>query len=181
MPPQITDVSTLRLLARDNIESSAVTSGYSADAKEVVGQLNNALATGVVCFLRYRRHHFMARGIDAKSTADEFLLHANEQLSNVDLLADRIVQLGGEPDFAPNRLVARSQAEYVAGASLPEMIREDLVAERIAIDSHRDVISYLGDKDPTTSEMLKGFLATGEGRASRLSELLPPAPPAPIG
>jgi len=181
MTSNATDVSTLRLLARDNLESGAVTSGYAADTREVVKRLNDALATEILCFLRYRRDHFIARGINSKSTADEFLLHANEQVANMDLLADRIVQLGGEPDFAPNRLAARSHAEYVAGVTVPEMVRENLVAERIAIDSHRDFIAYLGDKDPTTSDMLKGLLALGEGRASQLSELLPAAAPAPIG
>lgn len=173
MIPPITDVNTLRILARDNIEGGAVTSGYSANLPAVLKMLNDALATEIVGSLRYRRHHFMARGINAKSTADEFLTHANEQIAHADLIADRIVQLGGEPDFAPNSLAARSHGEYVAGTSLSDMIREDLVAERVAIDGYRDFITYLGDKDPTTSDMLKGVMAVEEQHASKLSDLLP--------
>jgi len=175
MTPPITDVTTLRLLARDKIEGGAVTAGYSANLPAVLKMLNDALATEIVGSLRYRRHHFMARGIDGRSTADEFLIHANEQVAHSDLIADRIVQLGGEPDFSPNSLAARSHGEYVPGTSLADMIREDLVAERIAIDGYRDFITYLGDKDPTTSDMLKGFLAMEEAHASKLSELLPGA------
>jgi bacterioferritin len=177
MTSKLTDVNTLRLLARDHIEGGAVTSGYAADVEAVRKLLNDALATEIVCSLRYRRHHFMARGINGKSTADEFLLHANEQMAHADLIADRIVQLGGEPDFAPNTLAARSHAEYVAGTSLSDMIREDLVAERIAIGGYRDFVAYLGDKDPTTSDMIKGILAMEEAHASKLSELLAGAAP----
>lgn len=172
MTAKLTDVNTLRLLARKHPEGGAVTSGYAADLPMVLKLLNDALATEIVCMLRYRRHHFMARGINAKSTADEFLLHANEELGHADLLAARIVQLGGEPDFAPDGLSARSHAEYVTGASLVEMIREDLVAERIAIDSYRDFIGYVGDKDPTTSDLLKGILAVEEDHATELADLL---------
>lgn len=173
MTPPMIDVQTLRLLARDNIEGGAVTSTYSANLPAVLKMLNDALATAIVGSLRYRRHHFMTRGLNAKGTGDEFLIHANEHIANADLIADRIIQLGGEPDFSPNSLAARSHGEYVPGTSLPEMIREDLVAERIAIDGYRDFITYLGDKDPTTSDMLKGFLAVTEQQASRLCELLP--------
>ena len=175
MNPSITDVQTLRILARENMEGGAVTSGYSANLPAVLKMLNDALATEIVGFLRYRRHHFMARGINGKSTADEFLIYANEQIKHADLIADRIVQLGGEPDFAPNSLAARSHGEYVPGTSLSDMIREDLVAERIAIDGYRDFIAYLGDKDPTTSGLLKGVMAVEEEHASRLSERLPDA------
>lgn len=177
MTAKLTDVKTLRLRARKHIESGAVTPGYSADLPTVLALLNDALATEIVCVLRYRRHHFMARGIHAKSTADEFLIHANEEMGHADLLAERIVQLGGEPDFAPDTLVKRSHAEYAAGSSLADMIREDLVAERIAIDSYREFIAYLADKDPTTSQLLKGILAVEEDHATELSDLLPGADP----
>ncbi|MEO8500093.1 MAG: ferritin-like domain-containing protein [Vicinamibacteria bacterium] len=172
MSPKLTDVKTLRLLAREHIEGGAVTSGYTADRPAVLRLLNDAMATEIVCMLRYRRHHFMARGINARSTADEFLLHSNEELGHADLLAERIVQLGGEPDLAPEGLAARSHAEYVTGTSLVEMIREDLVAERIAIDSYRDFIGYLGDADPTTSDLLKRILAVEEDHATELADLL---------
>ena len=172
MTAKLRDVNTLRLLARKHPEAGAVTSGYAADLTMVLKLLNDALATEIVCMLRYRRHHFMARGIHAKSTADEFLLHANQELGHADLLAARIVQLGGEPDFAPDGLSARSHAEYVNGGSLVEMIREDLVAERIAIDSYRDFIGYVGDKDPTTSNLLKAILAVEEDHATELADLL---------
>jgi len=168
----LTDVKTLRIQARKHIEEGAVTAGYTADRAEVLKLLNEALATEIVCVLRYRRHHFMARGIDAKSTADEFLVHSNEEQGHADLIAQRIVQLGGEPDFAPDSLASRSHAEYVTGKTLVDMIREDLVAERIAIDSYRDMIQYLGSKDPTTSQMLKGILAVEEEHADELADLL---------
>lgn len=169
---QLTDVKTLRKQARKHIEQGAVTAGYSADRTEVLKQLNAALATEIVCVLRYRRHHFMARGIHAKSIADEFLAHSNEEQGHADQIAGRIVQLGGAPDFAPDGLSARSHAEYVAGTSLVEMIKEDLVAERIAIDSYRELIQYLGDQDPTTSHMLKQILAVEEQHADELADLL---------
>lgn len=168
----LTDIKTLRIQARKHIEEGAVTAGYSADRTEVLKLLNEALATEIVCVLRYRRHHFMARGIDAKSTADEFLVHSNEEQGHADRIAERIVQLGGEPDFAPDSLVSRSHAEYVTGETLVEMIKEDLVAERIAIDSYREMIQYLGDNDPTTSQLLKGILAVEEEHADELSDLL---------
>ena len=169
---ELTDVKTLRVRARKHIEEGAVTAGYSADRSAVLKLLNDALATEIVCVLRYRRHHFMARGIDAKSTADEFLAHSNEEQGHADQIAERIVQLGGEPDFAPDGLTGRSHAEYVAGGSLIEMIKEDLVAERIAIDSYRELIQYLGDQDPTTSQMLKAILAVEEQHADELADLL---------
>ncbi len=168
----MTDVETLRSQARRHIEKGAVTAGYSADRVTVLKQLNEALATELVCVLRYRRHHFMARGIHSRSIADEFLTHSNEEQGHADLLAERIVQLGGEPDFAPDGLSGRSHAEYVEGKTLVGMIKEDLVAERIAIDSYREMIQYLDDHDPTTSQMLKGILATEEEHADELADLL---------
>jgi bacterioferritin len=122
--------------------------------------------------LRYRRHHFMAKGIHSRSIADEFLAHSNEEQGHADLIAERIVQLGGEPDFAPAGLTGRSHAQYVEGAALPDMVKEDLVAERIAIDSYRDFIGYLGDKDPTTRRMLESILAVEEQHADELADLL---------
>ncbi len=163
--PLLTDVKTLRLQARQHIEEGAVTAGYSADREAVLKLLNEALATEIVCVLRYRRHHFMASGIHSKSIADEFLVHANEEQGHADLIAERIVQLGGEPDFSPTSLVGRSHSEYVAGNSLLDMVKEDLVAERIAIDSYREMIQYLGEQDPTTSQMLKEILAVEEEHA----------------
>ncbi|MGK2913245.1 MAG: ferritin-like domain-containing protein [Porticoccaceae bacterium] len=175
----LTDVKTLRSRAREHIEQGAVTAGYSADRPKVLTLLNEALATEIVCVLRYRRHHFMARGIDAKSIADEFLVHSNQEQGHADQLAGRIVQLGGEPDFAPDGLSGRSHAEYVAGDSLLEMIKEDLVAERIAIDSYRELIQYLADQDPTTSRMLKEILAVEEQHADELADLLADFPTKP--
>ena len=170
--PKLTAVNTLRKQARKHIEQGAVTAGYSADRSEVLKLLNDALATELVCVLRYRRHHFMARGIHAKSIADEFLVHSNEEQGHADQLAGRIVQLGGEPDFAPDGLSKRSHAEYIAGSTLVEMFTEDLVAERIAIDSYRELIQYLGNNDPTTTQLLKGILAVEEAHADELADLL---------
>lgn len=168
----LANVKTLRQNARKDIELGAVTADYRADRAAVIEQLNQALATELVCVLRYRRHYFMARGIHARGVAAEFLAHSNEELGHADLLAARIVQLGGEPDFAPAELADRSHAEYIAGTSLRDMIREDLVAERIAINSYRDVIRYLGQEDPTTSDMLKTILAVEEEHADELADLL---------
>jgi bacterioferritin len=149
-----------------------VTAGYTADRKAVLKLLNASLATELVCVLRYRRHHFMARGIHSQSVAQEFLQHSNEEQGHADQIAERIVQLGGAPDFAPDGLAARSHAEYVEGDSLVSMIREDLVAERIAIDSYREIIQYLGDQDSTTRRMLEDILAVEEQHADELADLL---------
>ncbi len=170
--PTLTDVATLRKQARKHISQGAVTAGYSADREQVLRMLNEALATEIVCVLRYRRHHFMARGIHGQSVGAEFLIHSNEEQGHADLLAGRIVQLGGEPDFSPDHLRERSHAEYVAGDTLADMIRENLVAERIAIDSYRDMVRYLGDQDSTTSDLLKGILAVEEEHADELADLL---------
>jgi bacterioferritin len=169
---KLTDVATLRRRAREHIGRGAVTAGYDADREKVLELLNQALATEIVCVLRYRRHHFMARGIHAQSVGAEFLIHSNEEQGHADLLAARIVQLGGEPDFSPDHLSQRSHAEYVAGDTLAQMIQENLVAERIAIDSYRDMVTYLGDQDPTTSDLLKQILAVEEEHADELADLL---------
>jgi bacterioferritin len=168
----LTDVQTLRKRAREHVDEGAVTSGYSADREMVLRQLNDSLATELVCVLRYRRHHFMAKGIHSQGVAAEFLVHSNEEQGHADQLAERIVQLGGEPDFSPHGLASRSHAEYIAGATLAEMIRENLVAERIAIDSYRGFIQYLGDKDPTTRRLLESILAMEERHADELADLL---------
>jgi bacterioferritin len=167
-----TDLQLLRTRAREHLDDGAVTDGYTADRETVLKRLNDALATELICVLRYRRHHFMARGINSQSVAQEFLAHANEELGHADQLAERIVQLGGEPDFAPDSLTKRSHAEYVEGSTLATMIRENLVAERIAIDSYRSLIQYLSDNDPTTRRLLEGILAVEEEHADELADLL---------
>jgi len=168
----LSDIKTLRAGARKHIEQGAVTAGYQADRETVVKLLNEALATEIVCILRYKRHFFMAGGINADAVAQEFLQHANEEQLHADQIAARIVQLRGEPDFSPDGLSARSHAEYVEGGNLLEMIREDLIAERIAIDSYGEMIRYIGDKDVTTRRMLEGILAMEEEHADDLSSLL---------
>jgi bacterioferritin len=170
--PFLTDIKTLRERARKHIENGAVTEGYSADRDTVVKLLNEALATEIVCVLRYKRHYFMASGINAEGVAAEFLQHATEEQAHADLIAQRIVQLGGEPNFSPEGLLSRSHAEYVEGDTLLDMIKEDLVAERIAIDSYREMINYLGNDDPTTRRMLEGILAMEEEHADDLVSLL---------
>ena len=170
--PFLTDVKTLRERARKHIENGAVTQGYTADRETVVKLLNEALATEIVCVLRYRRHYFMASGINAESVAAEFLQHANEEQGHADQIAHRIVQLKGEPDFNPQGLLTRSHAEYVEGTSLTDMIKEDLVAERIAIDSYRDMINYFGNDDPTSRRMMEEILAVEEEHADDLVNLL---------
>jgi len=170
--PFLTDVKTLRERARQHIEKGAVTEGYKADREIVIKVLNEALATEIVCVLRYKRHYFMASGIHAESVAAEFLQHANEEQGHADQIAQRIVQLGGAPNLNPEGLLSRSHAEYVEGDTLLDMIKEDLVAERIAIDSYREIIQYLGNDDPTTRRMLEGILAMEEEHADDLVNLL---------
>ncbi|HUR26682.1 MAG TPA: ferritin-like domain-containing protein [Planctomycetota bacterium] len=168
----VSDLKTIRERARQHIENGAVTAGYRADRDTVNKLLNEALATELVCVLRYRRHHFMAAGMNAQAIAGEFLTHANEEQAHADLIAARIVQLGGEPNFSPEGITSRSHSEYVAGENLTEMIREDLVAERIAIDSYGEMIRYLGSDDPTTRRMLEEILAVEEEHADDLVTLL---------
>ena len=173
----LTDVQALRKQARLHIEEGAVTSGYTADRNIMLKLLNDALATELICVLRYRRHHFMAKGIESKSIADEFLVHANEELGHADMIAERIVQLGGEPNFSPDTLAGRSHAEYIEADSLVNMIKENLVAERIAIGSYREIIQYLGDQDPTTRRMLESILAVEEKHAEEMADLMGGLPP----
>ena len=170
--PFLTDIKTLRERARQHIEDGAVTEGYTADRETAVKILNEALATEIVCVLRYRRHYFMASGINAESVAAEFLQHSNEEQGHADQIAARIVQLNGEPDLNPQGLLTKSHAEYVEGTTLLDMIKEDLVAERIAIDSYREMIQYFGNDDPTSRRMLEGILAMEEEHADDLVSLL---------
>ena len=171
-PGFLSDIEAIRARARQHIEEGAVTPGYGADRTAVVKLLNEALATEIVCTLRYRRHYFMASGIHGQSVAAEFLEHANEEQQHADQIARRIVQLGGEPNFSPEGLTGRSHAEYVEGESLTDMIKEDLVAERIAIDAYREMVNYLSNNDPTTRRMMETILATEEEHADDLVNLL---------
>ena len=168
----LSDIQTLRRRAREHIAQGAVTPGYHADRDVVLRLLNEALATEIICTLRYKRHYFMAKGIHAEGVAAEFLEHANEEQQHADQIAARIVQLGGAPDFSPDGLSTRSHAEYVEGDTLEEMITEDLVAERIAIDSYREIIAYLGDNDPTSRRLMEEILAKEEEHADDLANLL---------
>ncbi|MGN6232702.1 MAG: ferritin-like domain-containing protein [Trinickia sp.] len=170
--PFLSDVQAIRKRAREHIEEGAVTAGYQADRATVLKLLNDALATEIVCTLRYRRHYFMAKGIHSKAIADEFLEHSNEEQQHADQLAERIVQLGGEPNFSPDGLLARSHAEYVEGSSLVDMIKEDLVAERVAIDSYREIVAFLGEKDPTSRRVMESILAVEEEHADDMADLL---------
>lgn len=171
-PTSLSDIQTLRKRARQDIEEGAVTSGYAADRETVIKLLNEALATEIVCVLRYKRHYFMASGIHAAPVAAEFLEHANQEMAHADRLAERIVQLRGEPNFSPDGLSTRSHAEYVEGKSLKEMIKENLIAERIAIESYREMVNYIGEKDPTTRRVLVEILASEEEHADDLVSLL---------
>jgi bacterioferritin len=168
----LSDIETLRRRAREHIAQGAVTPGYHADREVVIRLLNEALATEIICTLRYKRHYFMARGIHAEGVAAEFLEHAQEEQQHADQIAERITQLGGAPDFSPEGLATRSHAEYVEGDTLEEMIREDLVAERIAIDSYREIINYLGADDPTSRRLMEEILAKEEEHADDLASLL---------
>lgn len=168
----LTDVNTIREAARRHVEEGAVTQFHSENRETVIQLLNEALATELVCVLRYRHDHFMARGLAGQAAADEFLEHANDELRHADQIAGRIVQLGGEPLFDPGGLTTRSHAEYRIGRTLQEAIHENLVAERIAIDSYREMIQFIEDSDPTTRRMLEEILATEEEHADDLADLL---------
>src|SRR5262245_28266328 len=168
----ISDIAEIRNRARRHTEEGAVTQGYNADRETVLKILNDALATEIVCVLRYKRHYYMASGIHAGIVAAEFLQHATEEQEHADRIAERITQLGGEPDLNPDTLTTRSHSEYVAGEGLIQMIQEDLVAERIAIESYTEMIRYLGDDDPSTRRMLEDILAKEEDHANDLQTLL---------
>lgn len=170
--PFMTDIAEIRRRARQHIEEGAVTEGYSADRETVIKLLNEALATELVCVLRYKRHYFMAQGIHADPIAAEFLEHADEEQQHADQIAGRIVQLGGRPNFSPEGILSRSHSEYIEGETLLDMIREDLIAERIAIDSYNEMIQYLGDDDPVTKKMLIEILAVEEEHADDLASFL---------
>ena len=170
--PFVSDIKEIRRRARQHILDGAVTEGYRGDKETVIRVLNEALATEIVCTLRYRRHYFMASGIHAQAVAQEFLEHAKEEQGHADQIGERIVQLGGAPNLNPEGLLSRSHAEYVEGNSLVEMIREDLVAERIAIDSYGEIIRYLGENDPTSRRLMESILAVEEEHAEDLRTLL---------
>jgi bacterioferritin len=170
--PFLSDLTTIRDRARSCIEQGAVTPGYDADLVTVLRLLNEALATELVCVLRYRRHYFVAQGILAESVKKEFLLHAQEEQGHADQIAARIVQLGGLPNFDPTGLASRAHSQYGEGESLQEMIKEDLVAERVAIDTYREMIRYLQGHDPTTRRMLEQILANEEEHAEDMASML---------
>jgi len=170
--PFLNDILEIRRRAREHIEQGAVTDGYKADRATVLRVLNEALATEIVCVLRYKRHYFMASGIHSQSVAAEFLEHANEEQGHADKIAKRIVELGSEPNLSPDGMLTRSHSEYVEGKTLVDMIREDLVAERIAIESYREIIRYLNNDDPTSRQMMETILANEEKHAEDLRTLL---------
>lgn len=168
----LTDIETLRARARANIEQGPITDAYGADRDRVIQVLNEALATELVCVLRYKRHFYTASGLNAAPVAAEFLQHANEEQVHADQIALRITQLQGEPNFDPAGLAERSHSEYDDSAGLLEMVKEDLIAERVAIESYSEMIRWLGDKDSTTRRMLEDILAIEEEHADDLLNIL---------
>jgi len=170
--PFLSDIKQIRDRARKHMEQGAVTDGYKADRDTVLRLLNEALATEIVCVLRYKRHQFMAHGLSAQSVAEEFAEHAAEEQTHADQIARRITELGGEPNFSPEGILTRSHSEYVAGDTLTEMIKEDLVAERIAIESYSEIIRYLGENDPTSRRMMEEILAKEEEHAEDMLSLI---------
>jgi bacterioferritin len=170
--PFLSDIKEIRRRARQHMERGAVTEGYKADLDTALRLLNEALATEIVCVLRYKRHHFMATGLSAESVANEFAEHAAEEQQHADWIAERITQLDGEPDFNPAGLSARSHSEYAEGTTLVEMIKEDLVAERIAIESYAEIIRWFGDNDPTSRRLMEKILAKEEEHAEDMKSLI---------
>jgi bacterioferritin len=166
------DLDAIRKRARDNMLDGAVTGAYRADREQVIKVLNEVLATEIVCTLRYKNHYFMAAGIHAKPIADEFLEHANEEQAHADAVAKRICELGGNPNYDPNGLATRSHAEYKEGKTLDDMIREDLIAERVAIETYSEIVRWIGADDPTTRRLIEQLLAAEEEHADDLANLL---------
>ncbi|HJW07494.1 MAG TPA: DUF892 family protein [Rhodanobacter sp.] len=186
--PFVSDLENIRKRARQDIDKGALTAGYRADRSTVVKLLNHALATEIVCVLRYKYHYYMASGIHSQAIKAEFLQHANEEQGHADQIAERITQLGGKPNLSPEGLLSRSHSDYVEGEDIVDMIKEDLVAERIAIDSYREMIAYVGADDPTTRRVLESILAMEEEHAEDMNTLLEqlgkkgePAKPSPAG
>lgn len=178
MPDFLTDVKTLRERARAQLDQGPITEAYGADRERVIEVLNQVLATELVCVLRYKRHFYTAKGLDAGPVAAEFQQHANEEMQHADMVAKRITELQGEPDFSPRGLATRSHSEYVEGDTLVEMVKEDLVAERVAIASYQEIVRWLGDGDPTTQQVIKTILAVEEEHADDLVNLLQTMGPA---
>ena len=185
--PFVSDLENIRKRARQDIDRGAMTAGYSADRETVIKLLNHALATELVCVLRYKYHYYMATGMNSQAIRAEFLEHANEEQGHADQIAERITQLEGKPNLSPEGLLSRSHSDYVEGEDIVDMIKEDLVAERIAIDSYREMIAYVGTDDPTTRRMLESILAVEEEHAEDMNTLLEqlgrkgePAKPAPL-
>jgi bacterioferritin len=170
--PFLSDIQEIRRRAREHVEKGAVTPDYKADLNTALKLLNEALATEIVCNLRYRRHYFMASGIHRQGVAEEFKQHAEEELEHADRIAERIRQLGGAPDFNPQGLMTRSHAQYAEGGSLVDMIKEDLIAERIAIESYTEMVRWFGDRDPTSRRMMESILAKEEEHADDMATLL---------
>jgi bacterioferritin len=170
--PFKTDLEAIRRRARQRMEDGAVTGAYLADRPRVVEVLNEVLATEIVCVLRYKNHYFMASGINAQPVAQEFLQHATEEQQHADWVAQRITQLGGTPNFNPEGLATRSHAQYAEGATLERMIREDLVAERVAIETYSEIARWLGSDDPTTRRLMEDILKMEEEHADDLANLL---------
>ena len=177
--PALTPTDQLRQRARQRVMEGAITANYDLDPQQVIGMLQQALATELVCVLRYRRHYYVAKGIKARFAAAEFKEHSDEEAEHADRIAERIVQLGGEPDLDPAGLAGRSHAQYHAGTALDDMITEDLVAERIAIESYREMVQFLGERDSTTRRLLEDILAVEEEHADELTDLLQGEPKAP--
>lgn len=168
----VSDIQKIRERARSRMEDGAVTAGYKADRARVIEVLNQALATEIVCTLRYRRHFFAAKGIHSESVKQEFLAHAKEEQDHADWIAERISQLGGTPDFDPDGLTSRSHSEYVEGTDLASMIREDLVAERVAIEIYSETVRWLSERDPTTRKLIEEILKAEEEHANDMVDLL---------
>lgn len=170
--PFLTDVQELRRRARVNMDRGAITDSYGLDTKQACDILNSALATEIVCVLRYKRHYYMATGLNKDAVAAEFLAHAGEEQGHADRIAERITQLGGAPDFNPDGLSTRSHSEYKEGSSLVDMIQEDLVAERIAIESYTEIVRFFGDRDVTSRRLMEEILAVEEEHANDMRDLL---------
>jgi bacterioferritin len=172
MGPFVSSIEKIRERARSSIEQGALTPGYRADQAQVVKVLNEVLATELVCALRYKRHYYMAQGLNAEAVKEEFAEHAREEREHADMIAARITQLNGEPDLSPEGLAERAHSDYVEGGDLVSMIKEDLIAERIAIEMYGEIVRWLGDEDPTSRRMMEQVLEKEEEHAQDLVSVL---------